>query len=421
MCVLAQGKKRLLQNFVSLAALQGTNYIFPLITLPYLLRVLGPEKFGLIAFAQVFIQFFIIFTDYGFNFSATREVSIHRDDRQKISGIFSSVFLIKFGLMIVSFIVMNIIVFNFSKFRSDWLVYFFAFGVLIGSVLFPGWLFQGTENMKYITFFNMLSRIIFTICVFIFVKKRPDYFFVPLINSASEVVSGSIAIFFAFKKFTIDFGIPSLNEISRQLKDGWHVFVSTAAISAYNDSRIFVIGLFTSNIITGYYAISERLIGIIQMFPLSALLQTVYPRLSKIYCENPSKSFAIMKRFQICTTFAYIALLPPVFFFAPQIVQLISGAPYSESILAFRLLLVAVLLINANAFQIQFLLVSGRAEIYAKIHLLASLLGVGLLLFGVSMFSYVGAPVSTITVNFIILFLTFKKIYREFVISDALR
>jgi len=94
-------KNRLLTNFFSLSILQAVNMFLPLLTFPYLTRILSIEKFGLLMFAQSFILYFLILVDFGFNYSATREISIHRDDRKKISEIFSSVIQVKIILIFI--------------------------------------------------------------------------------------------------------------------------------------------------------------------------------------------------------------------------------------------------------------------------------------------------------------------------------
>jgi PST family polysaccharide transporter len=176
-----EDKKRLLGNFFSLSVLQIFSYVLPLLTLPYLVRVLGVETFGLISFATAFIIFFNILVDYGFNLSATREVSIHREDKEKITQIYSSVLTIKFILTILSFIILSFIVFIFDKFNSHIELYLITFLSVVGQAFFPIWYFQGMEKMRYITIINISSKVIFTIAIFIFVHKESDYLLVPFV------------------------------------------------------------------------------------------------------------------------------------------------------------------------------------------------------------------------------------------------
>ena len=135
-------KKRLIENFCSLSILQVLDYFLPLITLPYLVRILGPEKFGLIAFAQSLIVYFLVLTNYGFNLSATREISINREKEEKVSEIFSSVMIIKFLFGVLSFVILILMLFFIPKFGSNWLIYIFSFGIILGNILFPVWFFQ---------------------------------------------------------------------------------------------------------------------------------------------------------------------------------------------------------------------------------------------------------------------------------------
>jgi PST family polysaccharide transporter len=411
--------KTLVENFLSLSFLQVANYILPLITLPYLVRVLGPEKYGLIAFAQAFIGYFQILTDYGFNLSATREISINRENKEKVSEIFSSVMVIKFGLLLISLALMSVIVFSFNKFKEDWLIYYLTFGMVLGNTLFPVWFFQGMEKMKFITFLNIIAKSIFTVCIFIFIKRISDYVYVPLLNSLGFIVAGVLALWIVFKDFGVFFRIPSFEDLKYHLKEGWHVFVSLVFITGYTNSRIFAVGLFSpNNAITGYYAIAEKLMGIVQTFPLVSVIQTLYPRLSKIYAENKLKAKFIVDKLQRYTTIAHLIICITFFLIAPKVVEIVAGNYYVETVLAFRLLLIAVLFINANAFRVNFLLVSGNADIFAKIHLVMGSVGSIMVFLFCYFFSYIGTAISIILIALIVLIQTIiedKRIWRTYI------
>jgi PST family polysaccharide transporter len=403
-------RKTLLENFISLSFLQFINYIFPIITFPYLVRVLGVEKYGLITFAQAFVNYFQILTDYGFTFIAPREVSINRENKEKLSEIFSTITVIKFLLFLISFFLMSIIVFLFDKFRKDWLIYYITFSGIIGQILFPIWFFQGIEKMKYITFISILTKLIFVVAIFIFVKKTSDYLYVPLLSSLVSILSGILALGIIFRNFRIFLKIPSFENIKHFLEKGWPVFVSSIFITGYTNSRIFAIGLFSSNnAITGYYAIAERLMALVQSFPFSSILQTLYPRLSKIHAENKLKAKSMIDKFQRYTTIAYLIICTVFFIIAPKFVEIVVGSYYEETVLAFRLLLIAVLFINANAFRINFFLISGNEDIFTKIHIIIGTVGLIMVFLFSYFLSYKGAAISIILISLIVLIQTIKE------------
>ncbi|CEL25137.1 flippase [Methanobacterium formicicum] len=328
--------KVLLENFFSLSALQIVGYILPLITIPYLVRVLGVDKYGLVSFATAFLVYFQILTDYGFNLSATKEISVHRDDQTKLSEIFSSVMTIKIILMIISFLILYLIVFSFEKFTGDWQIYFLAFGIVIGNLLFPIWFFQGMERMKYITLLNIIANIIFTISIFAFIKNTSDYVYVPLFNSLGTIVAGIISIGIIFKIFGIRFVIPSTESLHDTFKESTDYFLSRASVSIYTSSNAFFLGLFTNNMAVGYYSAAEKIYSAAQglYYPVG---QVIYPYMVK------SKNKSFYRRVFKSTVFFNVILCCLIFVLSLWIVNFLYGNNFQESAMVLRIFAVALL------------------------------------------------------------------------------
>lgn len=317
-------KKRLFSNFVSLAVLQGANYILPLITFPYLVRVLGVEKFGLLAFATATVTYFQILTDYGFNLSATRDISIHRENKEKVQEIFSSVMIIKFGLLILSFILLIILVFSFDKFRKDWEVFVLSFGMVVGQVLFPVWFFQGMEKMKYITILNIFAKLLFTVAIFVFVKEQADYWKVPLLNSLGFILAGVLALWIIFRDFGIKFPLKaSKNNLILQLKKGFYLFLSSGFLSLYRSSNSFIIGLILNNTYVGYYSIAEKIIYTIQSLQ-DIVGRALYPYFAKKF-RNAFEFTLFFKKIVFLLVTIYLSITLLTISFSAFLIILISG------------------------------------------------------------------------------------------------
>jgi PST family polysaccharide transporter len=332
-------KKVLLSNFFSLTILQIFTYILPLLTLPYLVRVLGVEKFGLVVFAQAFIIFFNLFVDFGFNLSAVKEVSIYRDNKDKLTEIFSSVMIIKFILSIISLIILTIIVFSFDKFSSDKGLYYLTFLWVIGQAMFPIWYFQGIEKMKYITIVNIISKIIFTILIFVVIQTPDDYIYVPLLNGLGFIVGGILSLWIIYKNFNQSFELQEINILIKYFKESSQFFLSRVSVVIYTSANAFVLGLFTNNIMVGYYSIAEQLYKAIQGFyqPIS---QVLYPYIAK------ERNIALFKKLFTLIVFVNIIGIIILYFIDSYIFDfLFTKHLGSESIQVFHILLISSLVV----------------------------------------------------------------------------
>ena len=366
-------KKRLFENFFSLSVLQGLNYLLPLVTFPYLVRVLGVEKFGLLSFATATIAYFQILTDYGFNLSATREVAINRDNKEKLNEIYSSVMIIKFCLLIISFLLLSVLVFSFEKFRQDWLVYYLSFGMVLGQALFPVWFFQGMERMKYITFLNILAKGLFTIAIFVFVKQQSDYWQVPLLNSMGFILAGVLSLWIIYKDLNISFKFVGFENILRELKEGWCIFITSIQSNILSSSGVFVLGLFASNYIVGYYSAIEKLFkSFVSLF--QPITQTLFPYSSNKLKKSIKEGKLFIVKTGLLTSILSLFIVFFLVFFSEDILYIVFGYEFIKYAIIIDLLSIWLFFGVINNFiGIQFLIGAGYSEVYFKSFNIASL------------------------------------------------
>ncbi|MFH1727511.1 MAG: oligosaccharide flippase family protein [Pseudomonadota bacterium] len=304
---IGKDKKTLVENFLSLSFLQLATYIYPIITLPYLVKVLGSGKYGIVAFAWSFNMFFQIIIDFGFNLSATKDLSVNRMDKEKVSEIFSSVINIKLMMSFICFFILLFIIFTFEKFKYEKAIHIYTFIMVIGNAMFPKWFFQGIERMKYITALNILMRTIFLVTIFVFIKGESDYIYVPLLTALGEFVAIVIAFYYVIYKFDVKYYFPKANILYMYLKNSTQFFLSRVSVSLFNSSSVFFLGFFVKEDILGCYAISQKLFSMLKN-SYTPIVQTLYPYIA--YKKNVQFYKKIFKILVISHTIAIILIFP---------------------------------------------------------------------------------------------------------------
>ena len=318
--------QRLGYNFLSLVVLQGINYLVPLITIPYLVRVMGIDQFGLLSFVMAVTLYGVMVTDYGFDLSATKLVSIHRHEPRKLNEIFSAVLIIKGALAILYMLIITLLTFFVEKFSSVAPLFWIAYLIVIGQVLFPVWFFQGIEEMRYITIMNAFSKLFFIVMILVFVKGREDIDLVLWFNGTGTLIAGLWALFLVLRRYGIRLQRVSYEKLWHYLVDGWYIFTSRIAVELYSSANIIILGFFASNAVVGYYAIVEKIIHAMGNV-LEPLTRAVYPYLAKLYRDS---SELFYKR-NVQLSLLIVAMMLPVTlgtaYFAQEILQIIIGHP----------------------------------------------------------------------------------------------
>ena len=343
-----QNYKHIVENFLSLSILNALNVLLPLVTLPYILYVVGKANYGMYSYVYAVLQYVILFCTYGFNFSATKQISQHRGNKETVLRIYNAVIACK-GIIAI---ILSLFLLLFARliFKDDTglLMFFYGLGMVVGDVFTPVWLFQGMERMKYLTIVNASSKILFTILIFAVVRSHDDFDLIILLNSCGSLLAGLLSIILVFRQFGLRFHCPSSRDILIQLKDGSAVFGSTFGMNLYRNANVIILKQFVPDSVVGLYSAAEKVVKGFQSL-LSPAAQALFPHLSlRFKGQTAAQNVRLLRKISLPFTAVVAAVAAGLYIFAPLVSDILCGKEFVECVPLIRIMTLVVLFGEIN-------------------------------------------------------------------------
>lgn len=271
--------KEIFESVISLSVLNIVNIVLPLITLPYLIRTLGLSNYGAYSIVYALLQYVLLFSQYGFNYTATQQIAQNINNKEYINTIFTNTIAARLFIAVVVGFIFSLVVISYESY-SYIIMYLWGIGMVVGDCINPVWVFQGFEKMRYMTVVNVICKVLFTILTFLFIIEKDDYIYVPLLNSLGFILSGLLSLYIAISRFKIKLIIPTFNEIIIQFKSAFYIFISSFFMNMYRNLNVFLLSYFVPETGIGMYAGAEKMIKAAQSIA-SPVSNAFYPHFAK--------------------------------------------------------------------------------------------------------------------------------------------
>lgn len=386
--------KTLLANFTSLTVLQVAGYVFPLVTLPYLARVIGVANFGKIAFASSVMIWFQTVVDWGFNYSATREVARKRNDREALSRILSTVLQAKAGLMVAAFGVLLALTWCIPAFSAERQLLVFTFLLIPGHIMFPDWFFQGMQKMKYLTLFNLAAKALFTLLVFVVVRDRGDYVYHPLLTAAGYLAAGLIALHVITRRWHIRLRPQPVRATAEAVRASTDIFVNQIVPNIYNSFSVILLGMLCGHVANGLFDAGRKIALILQQV-LGNISRTFFPFLANRIDKHASYARASILLAALAALGNSLLARPVVrLLFSDEFLPAVPVVWIASATIVFNMMY--------QVYGINYMILQGYEKPLRRITLLGSLVGFALAYPLITLYSYVGTALVILVANMIL-------------------
>ena len=331
--------RSLLHNVSFITLLQIFNVIAPLITYPYLVRVLGRELYGVFITAQVLVAYFSLFVVWGSDNVCAKHVSIFRDDRLRLSEIFTAVLLARACVWIAGLLVFIGIVVALPAYREYFVLFLLTYGMTVYDVLFPQYLFQGLEKMKYATFVVVGVKLLFILLVFAVVREQADFYLVPLLYSVGYFLGGVASLYIIFSLIGLRLVKIHGTDVWVLMKDAFPVFLSDMITTIKDRFNVLLMGgcIGMADVVTYDLALK---INLLMTKPTEIMRIALFPRAAK------NRNIPMVKKSLLYSFFITTSLVILVNLVLPYVVKFFLDA--EVELLPIRLFTIAPILLSVS-------------------------------------------------------------------------
>ena len=401
-----QIKKNSLYNVVY----QILSLMVPLITIPYVSRVLGAEGVGIYSYTYSIAYYFVLFTQLGIENHGNRTIAKTRDNKKLMSKEFLSIFFIQFFLSIV--MALLYLIYCFFITNNDKTISILQIIYIISAGINISWLFFGLEKFKITIIRNAIIKLLSLILILLFVKNSSDVWIYTLILALSSLISQLYLI--PYLKNEIIYQKISFYDIKKQIKPTLILFIPILSISLYKIMDKIMLGIITSVSDVGYYEQAEKIVNV-PITIISALGTVMLPQSSNLIASNQLnkvkdyiyKSFEFIMFMSLPMVFGLIAI-------SDQFVPIFMGDKFLQSASIIKYLSVTILIISfANVIRKQFLIPMEYDKIFVISVSLGALINLLLNLALIPNLKSNGASIATIAAEFSVMIIQVIAVRKE--------
>lgn len=328
-------------NIIYSSILTVSGYLFPLITFPYVTRVLGVNNVGICNFVDSIVQYFIYFSMMGITTIGIREIARVKGNKGELSRTFSNLLALNLVATLIAIIALLLGVLFIPQLQEHRSLFFIGAAKVLANTLLIEWLFKGLEDFKYITARSIIIKVLYVVAVLIFVKEPGDYIMYFFLTSFMVVVNAIVNVIYC-KKF-VRF---SLNGISLKIYLKSFLILGSYLLltSMYTTFNVAYLGFAADTVEVGYYATATKLFTIILSF-YSAFTGVMMPRMCALLGEGRIDEFKRLANKSVELLFAFV--IPIILiseFCAPEIIRIVAGEGYEGSIMPMRIVMPLMLI-----------------------------------------------------------------------------